>query len=990
MGAYRTRGDCSLSYVLLLFALLFHASLVAQQQRFQQYGSADGLTNLNVHALLQDRLGYLWVGTDNGLFRYDGARFVEYSHKHGLPTTEVHALGQAPLSSDLWVATSGGLARFDETHTQHAVSWPDLAFGDIRQIAFDTGGGMYLLRTSGVLRCVIHGEQRPDCQVVVSGEVHSLLVHGTTLIFSRDQRLWLKQGGEAEATLDTPGLPGEGWQALIEDSEGNLWTRSYTHLFERLAGQTSFTDRSRKLEHNVDPQLAVDSLGHTFVSTLSGAVAFDAQGQTVLSTGHEASDDAVGPVLVDREGSLWLGMAGGGLLRRIGQGEWLSWKRENGLLNNSVWAIQHTRDGRVWVGTSAGLTIFDPKGRVQRSYTAQSGLPSDRALAIKQASTGDVFLGSDPRGLSQFTPAGELLRVYAEDAGLHGRISAIAIDHQDRLWLAGNGGVFRSQPIAAPGAVLRFERLAVPNTTQEAVFRDIAVTEDGSLWIAGSQGLALFSQAGWHTYKAADGLASDDLDVIAERNNVLWVAYRDALGMSRFNVIEGRFTGQLITKGHGLSADVIYALGFDRSGALWACSDRGADVLENGTWRHFDSANGLIWDDTNSHALDTEAPDGVWIGTSEGMSRFSPGRKTPYKQVANTAITGIQSGDHEWLPGQVPVLPYAHREISIHFTSLSFVSPLGSFRYRLSGYSPGWVETQSHSVLFEALPAGRYVFEVETQGTDGLWETRATTFTFQVLPPWWQRWYWIAGSALAVVLALLAIWRLRVRALVKQKEQLLTIVNHQTNDLRESHTRLEAIAYQDQLTSLPNRRKFSEELRRKLGAGSHSILLLIDLDRFKAINDRYGHDAGDAVLVQTATRLRDAVQEEGLTARLGGDEFAILLDAATSDAERVKMVCTRVLEACSLPIHFGGFELRVGCSIGVAMSGTSTPTEATLYKAADLALYQVKRSGRDGFSLAQHTAHRAEDEASAETFGDVPGSFATSASHALELSEQST
>ena len=147
---------------MVLAALFFRGSLGAQQQRFQQYGTAEGLANLDVHALLQDRDGFLWVGTDNGLFRYDGARCGAYGHGQGLPSTEVHAIGQFSQSANLWVATSEGLARFDDAaHPSRAVSWPSLGFGDIRQITFDGKGTMYLLRRSQILKCVTRGQAGP-------------------------------------------------------------------------------------------------------------------------------------------------------------------------------------------------------------------------------------------------------------------------------------------------------------------------------------------------------------------------------------------------------------------------------------------------------------------------------------------------------------------------------------------------------------------------------------------------------------------------------------------------------------------------------------------------------------------------------------------------------------------------------------------------------------------------------------------------------------
>ena len=924
------------------------ATSEAQQQRFKLYGSSDGLTNLNVHALLQDSVGFLWVGTDNGLFRYDGLRFVEYGHTEGLPNTEVHALGQAPKSQQLWIGTTGGLALIDGDGSKPAKSWPELAFSDVRQIEFDQDGKMYLLRASQLLECVTHGENRPTCHVSVSGAPQSFLVDGRSLIFSRAGTLWVKEQGRREQPLDTPGLPVDNWQALLKDGAGNLWVRSNTKLFERCTHCSRFLNRSLGVEHNSEPHLAMDANGPVFVSTLSGAVAFDEQQRVVLSTGTGASDDAVGPLLVDRQGNLWLGMSGGGLLRRLGQGEWSGWRREDGLINNSVWAIRHTRDGALWVGTSAGLTIFDANGKHEKDLTTSTGLPSDRVLAIQPAPTGDVFLGTDPGGLAQLSTEGKLLRVYKQGAGLHGRISALNIDRSGCLWIVGGGGVFRSQPLTTPGELLLLHRLAVPMVTSEAVFRDVLIAEDGSVWIAGSEGLSRFFQGKWQTFTTANGLAANDLDVIAENNGVLWVAYRDALGVSRFTVKGNRLQGDSITKGNGFSSDVVYALSFDHQRRLWATSDQGADVLEGDRWEHFDSSNGLIWNDTNSHALEAEENGAVWIGTSEGMSRFVPAKDGRHDQRFPTLITEVHNGERPLPVDGTAVLSYEQRAIGFRFSSLDFANPPNSFRYRLSGYRQSWVETAGHGVQFEALPAGDYLLEVQSLMIDGSW-TSSCRFEFHILAPWWQKWYsllfFIAGGALCV----LACWRLRVKSLLNQKKQLQLLVDQQTNELRDNYDRMTALAYVDQLTSLPNRRRFSEEIQKKAVDGAHLILMLVDLDQFKVINDTYGHDAGDAVLIATANRLQSAIPTGGLLARLGGDEFAVLSDIAHLNTGELEEVCTHIVDGCSQPISFKNATLQISCSIGIAISDLRFQTEDALYKAADIALYEVKRSGRNGY-----------------------------------------
>jgi diguanylate cyclase (GGDEF)-like protein len=193
-----------------------------------------------------------------------------------------------------------------------------------------------------------------------------------------------------------------------------------------------------------------------------------------------------------------------------------------------------------------------------------------------------------------------------------------------------------------------------------------------------------------------------------------------------------------------------------------------------------------------------------------------------------------------------------------------------------------------------------------------------------------------------------ALWRFRVRALVAQKNLLEQQVIDRTAQLRESHRQLEEIAYYDMLTSLPNRRMFTEQFRARLAlARRHNetfALLLIDLDRFKQINDSFGHDSGDAVLMEAGIILRAAVRESDCVARLGGDEFAVLL-ISPSDSDGIYTVCERIVENFACGISYNESTLNTSCSVGIAMFPMDGDTQERLYKSADMALYESKRIG---------------------------------------------
>jgi diguanylate cyclase (GGDEF)-like protein len=224
-----------------------------------------------------------------------------------------------------------------------------------------------------------------------------------------------------------------------------------------------------------------------------------------------------------------------------------------------------------------------------------------------------------------------------------------------------------------------------------------------------------------------------------------------------------------------------------------------------------------------------------------------------------------------------------------------------------------------------------------------------------VLPAWYQTRQWKLGLAAGALAGVSALLQGRTAYLRRRQLELEAQVAQRTAELEESKRHVELLAYRDALTGLPNRRQFMADMMKSLTLAHRKnrrfALLLIDLDRFKQINDSLGHDAGDALLVEAARRLGLAVRLSNSIARLGGDEFAILIGDlsanAVIDRHTVETVCTRVVGAFIEPIAFGTLSIKTSASVGVALCPEHGDDSETLYKAADLALYEAKHAGRD-------------------------------------------
>jgi diguanylate cyclase (GGDEF)-like protein len=933
-------------------ALLLGATLhcFGQRELFHEYGSSDGLANLNVKCLFQDRVGFLWVGTDNGLFRYDGSTFRGYGHADGLTNTEILSLAESP-NGTLWVGTNSGVA---QASGERFVSVEGSEEGATRSIGFDSLGQVYLERDGGILRGVPGQKGGYTFQRIVTGAVTGLFVSGGEVLFGRDWGLWKFEGDRGRQFEASFGLPHDQWGAIVEDSLGNRWVRSRTHLYELPHGQTRFVDRTKGVPHAAEDHLYADRHGSVYVSTTSGIIVLAGSRRSTIDVRHGLNADPSGPMLIDREELLWIGTDGGGLVRRLGHGEWTAWKKDDGLLRNSVWSIDRARDGRVWVGTNGGLNILNAAGEVSGTWTNRDGLPGDRVLSLIEGPQGDFYVGTDTNAISHFSPQGKLLRTFTSKEGyLADRVSAMAIDREGRLWAVGLGGCFRSKAPLKDGDP-SFEHMSVPEIPDQAFFRDVLVDDHDVVWIASSEGLARFDGDGWKVFTVAQGLESADLGVVSQAQGSIWIAYRDALGMTR---LDGKnATPTHVTVQDGLHSNQIYAMKADHIGRLWVSTDAGMDVLENGRWKHFGSEDGLIWDDTDSLALSIDSDDDVWIGTSGGLSKFAQPLFPIPEQSTPIVLSGITGGSQKWQVSDEPSLQYSQRSLSIQYAALSYESVSAMrFRYRLVGLEDRWTETNERSVRFAALPPGHYVFEITAAGQNGLWNHSPARFVFSIKSPWWLSWWFVGTSILLLTLLGSAIVQLRIRALQRQKKILEQQVADRTAELVTSHQQLEEIAYYDVLTRTPNRRMFIEEFRKRLAHAKPSdsfTLLLVDLDFFKRVNDRYGHDAGDAVLIETANRLKAEVRQSDCVARLGGDEFAILLFSPL-DTAAIEAICERLLANIAIPIRHRHLTLQIGCSIGIARFPGDGRTQEALYKSADRALYEAKQRSRNVFCWHQ-------------------------------------
>jgi len=447
----------------------------------------------------------------------------------------------------------------------------------------------------------------------------------------------------------------------------------------------------------------------------------------------------------------------------------------------------------MWVGTQFGLNYAEEKsGRLIWKQLPAEGLEMVRALASNP--DGALWIGGEPGGLRQFDPRSKQIRVYGKADGLPiGGVRSVIVDRHGLVWVSANTGLFRSRaPVRSAGKV-EFEQQFPPGTRADEKFLKIIEDSRGQVWAAGDFGLARWSEGAWTRYTRSDGLRSDGVAQLAEDvDGSIWAGYRDAFGISRLT-FSGRRDKPAVTDynaANGLRSDKTLFLGFDTGGRLWVGTDRGVDVFDHAVWRHYGRSDGLIWGDCNTNAFFAE-PNGVWIGTSRGLSHFHAAAVAPPNVPPTVVFTSVKFGDMERDPALSAEIPYRENSLHMRFAALTFVQESSVlFRYRLKNGATAWVETSERELNYPNLVPGDYTLEVEARNAKGLWSAEPARLNFQVLTPWWYSWWFRVAMALLALVFVRILWERRTYRLEDEKMRLEVAVAQRTQQLSEEKQRV--------------------------------------------------------------------------------------------------------------------------------------------------------------------------------------------------------
>ena len=935
----------------------------------------EGLPHNLVHRVLQDREGFLWVGTWEGAARFNGRAFTRFD--------ALSAAGPAIVGVRGLAIDDDGAMLFGSTHAGvrrlRADRWDALGGADAQRLKVtnllrDRDGALWIGTEDSLYRLEKDGRLR---SIGESAGLQGNLIYGLLQVGNGDLLVGTSRGlhrlheGRVDALGSSLGLPSSTMRSLVATRDGSLRVGGDGGVWRIEAS----LDRA---EHVLDDRVEAileDRHGVLWMSTTTNGLVRQRGDRFETIDQRNGLEGRGSPALYeDREGLLWVGTTKG--LFRVADGSVHALDRADGLSDDYVRSVLQAADGSMWIGHALGVDRWH-EGRAHKVDLAALGHPASSVLSMARARDGGVWLGTYDQGVLHVAGSapGRLPAQLDRRDGLpSNHVRSLAQTRDGSLWIGTAEGlaVWRDGVL---GRVTRADGLPAD------FIRGLHEDRDGNLWIATSNGMARRAPDGAMRQWTGDGFpAIGSFDFHDDADGTLWIASDRGLLRLRGDVFS-RYDHEF-----GLPSDTLFRVLDDGLGKLWLSSNNGLYGVRRSELDEIDAGLRQVLDIDivdhtdgmpSSQANGGSSPAGwrsvdgrLWFPTSSGVAVVDPARAdqpdhTPvavgFERLVVDGVPRVLAADHRLEAGT--------RRLAIDYAGLSLRSTRDvRYRYRMAGFDERWYDAGADTTaVFTNLPPGTFRFEVQASLHSQDWNAPSqpapASMAFEIEAPFWRRTGFLALAALAFAGLLGMLHRWRLASLRRREQQLGAEIALRTRELEQKNNALEEVqsqhatlvrtlthlAHHDALTGLPNRRAGESDLQRRIAAarrGEGGVCVgLLDIDHFKRINDTHGHDAGDAVLRMVATILRDALGDDGHATRYGGEEFLVAI-SGDIDTARAYFEDLRVRIAATPVDGVGSSGLQFTASIGIACWEAERDLRSLL-TLADRRLYLAKQGGRN-------------------------------------------
>ncbi|MBL4656573.1 MAG: PAS domain S-box protein, partial [Flavobacteriales bacterium] len=798
---------------------------------FTVYTVEDGLVDNAVNEILEDDQHNLWICTGNGVSKLSvetnalqAAEFVNYGVADGLADGRVWTVIQDQKGRIVF-GTNEGLSIL-------------LSLSEQRP------GELFRNSKLGLSHTIVRTILQDKDGVFWYGTENGLTMHNPSAASGEVYSYFSVKDGLADDFI---------WSSL-EDSEGTLWFGTGQGISclkngDRLKGDYKFKSMSKvdgmKLHTILD--IEEDSKGSIWFAGWAGVGAIEYvpkfNAYRRMSSANGLVDDNLVAIIEDNEGNLWIGTYGHGISKLMGR-RFESYTRDQGLHDNFVWAVAEDLNQNIWVGGNLGgvsrmvrrrneesITGYDV---VVQKYLPENGFPGKVVNSIAVDKVGNVWFSTEgglvklSRSAPSFAPDGKSapklsFKHYTKANGLLSeRARRLYQDSRGNYWIAYTGGQVHKMTIEGERAVFHKN---VYKSELLNNFNTFTIHEDrrGDMWFgtgAGIVKLSINDSTGLvereRNITVKEGLVNNDVRAIVEDSEGnLW--FGTGGGVSKYNPYQPTKNFENYTSKDGLVSDRIYLLQFDNDNNLWIGTNSGLDVLDLGNYmattekfdpleykyktsgeikiRHFGYAEGFMGNELNTGASFMDEDHNLWFGTINGVVKYNP-----KEDVVNNRPPLIQIAGVDLFSGLVDLsiaqeFQHDQNHFTFKFLGISHTNQEGvTYKHKLEGYSYTWSDPSSNtSITYANLPVGAFKFSVLSANADGVWNKTPATYSFSIVPPFWQSiWFYllvVVGFAVLVY----GILKIRLKALEQTARALSEQVEIKTRKLKASETQYRSL-----------------------------------------------------------------------------------------------------------------------------------------------------------------------------------------------------
>jgi ligand-binding sensor domain-containing protein len=746
--------------------------------------SDHGLPQNSIAAIVQTGDGYIYAGTQEGLVRFNGSRFLVFDAESSPAFTSSFVLSML-LDSEgvVWIGTENGVVLLRDGRFEQVLPDSQLSGLAVETIIEERAGVLWIGTREGALFRLEDGRLR---SIPLLGDLSSTSILCSCL--DQQGRLWFGTNGAGLIRLEeeqpvvltvADGLGSDQISALLCDRSGRLLIGSAEGSLMALDGDGIHPVSLAGISSRIN-SIFEDSQGRIWLTTHGQGIGrLDEDGLAIIDRTAGISSDVVLSIIEDHEGNLWVGTDGGGL-NRLTESIFNVFDTTRGLSHDVVFPMVETSNGAMWVGTEGGgLNRIATDGSITVT-TSADGLADDKIFSLFESDDGVLWIGTYGGGLNRMAN-GRIENLTTDDGLASNFIWSLLGDSRGRLWIGTDGS---GLDLYENGSFSNFSTRNGLSNNQIPVIHEAA---DGAIWVGTSAGgLNRFDESGWTVLDTRHGLSSDKvLTIYEDRQGVLWIGTSGG-GISRYK--DGRFTG--ISRQDGLYDNLVYEILEDDLGFLWMSCNRGlfrarkadldafADGARDAVVCHtYGKAEGMKSTECNGSTQPAgyrHSNGSLWFPTLRGAVVVDPRRIRERSIPPPVVVEELLADGKTVALNQKVKLPPGTRNIEVRYTGLSYTTPDKlQFRYRLQGYEETWTDVGNRrAAYYTNLPPGDYLFQMTACNNDGVWNQSAASISFSLSPYLYQQLWFQVLVGFGIVATTLLLHFVRIRRLRRREEEL--------------------------------------------------------------------------------------------------------------------------------------------------------------------------------------------------------------------------